>query len=89
EVMQVSVNLLDTDVTPLHVVFARILAEAERWQVELIASELVGMVPTSVLADTVKHNLRFARLDVHSVVEAHLLESVLAPKGAPSFSDPR
>ncbi len=78
EVVQVSVNLLDTDVTPLHAVFARILAEAERWQVELIASELVGMLPTAVLADTVMHELRFARLDAHSVVEARLLESVFA-----------
>jgi glutamate formiminotransferase len=82
EVMQVSVNLLDAEITPLHTVFARIVAEAERCQVEVIASELVGMVPTAVLADTVKHALRFARLDAHSVIEARLLESVLGGRGS-------
>jgi glutamate formiminotransferase / 5-formyltetrahydrofolate cyclo-ligase len=86
--MQVSINLLDADVTPLHTVFARILAEAERWQVELIASELVGLVPTAVLADTVMHDLHFARLDAQSVVEARLLESVLGRQRS-EVRDPR
>jgi len=79
-VMQVSVNLLDYEVTPLHVVFGRIADESARLGVEVVASELVGMLPTAVLADTTRHALRFPALDARAAVESRLLEALLTAR---------
>jgi glutamate formiminotransferase len=76
-VVQVSVNLLDIGVTPLHVVFEHIQNEARRFGVEVLASELVGMTPTAVLAETTRHALRLSTLDASAVVEARVLDALL------------
>ncbi len=77
-VTQVSMNLLDTRVTPLHVVFERVVDEAHRRGIEVLESELVGLVPTAVLAETTRHYARFARLGAGEAIEARLLESAFA-----------
>lgn len=77
-VVQVSVNLLDSRVTPLHVVFERIEAEAAARGVAVLASELVGLAPLAVLAETARHHLRLPRLEPAQVVEMGLLRAVLA-----------
>jgi glutamate formiminotransferase len=76
-VVQVSVNLLDVAVTPLHVVFECIEREAQRLGVDVIASELVGLIPTVVLAETARHALRLGQLDAATVVEARVLAAML------------
>ena len=76
-VVQVSLNLLDTRVTPLHVAFERVAALARERGVEVIGSELVGLVPVAVLAETTRHYLRLPRLDPRSAVEMRLLDAVL------------
>src|SRR5690606_17719209 len=43
--VQVSMNLLDARVTPLHVAFAAVQEEAAREGVRVLGSELVGLVP--------------------------------------------
>lgn len=78
DAVQVSVNLLDSRLTPLHVVFERIIAEAAARGVEVLASELVGLAPLAVLAETTRHALRVPRLEPTRVIEMGLLEAALA-----------
>jgi glutamate formiminotransferase len=76
-VVQVSMNLLDTRRTPMAVVFERILHEAARHGVEVLESELVGMAPAEALVDVARAALRFGRLDADAVLETRLLQHAL------------
>jgi glutamate formiminotransferase / 5-formyltetrahydrofolate cyclo-ligase len=76
-VMQVSVNLVDSRRTPLHGVYERIVEEAVQRGVAVVTSELVGLAPTAVLAETTRHFLRLPRLDSSAAIETRLLETVL------------
>jgi glutamate formiminotransferase len=78
DVVQVSINLLDTTKTPLHVVFDRVREEAEQRGVAVVESELVGMAPTAALAGLAREYLRLPRLSASSVIESRLLEVALA-----------
>jgi glutamate formiminotransferase len=76
-VVQVSVNLVDSRQTPLHAVFEHIVEEAAQRGVSVVMSELVGLLPTAVMAETTRHYLRLPRLDSHSAIETRLLEGAL------------
>jgi glutamate formiminotransferase len=76
-VVQVSMNLLDTRRTPMALVFERIRAEAARHQVDVLESELVGLAPAEALVDVARDALRFGRLDAEAVLETRLLEQAL------------
>jgi glutamate formiminotransferase len=76
-VVQVSMNLLDTRRTPMTLVFERIRSEAAQLGVEVLESELVGLAPAEALVDVVRQALRFARLDADAVLETRLLELAL------------
>jgi glutamate formiminotransferase / 5-formyltetrahydrofolate cyclo-ligase len=81
DVMQVSMNLLDTSRTPLHVVFNRVRHEAEQRGVRVLESELVGLMPAEVLVQLGQDALRFGRLDASMVLETRLLEEALGADG--------
>lgn len=55
---QVSVNLTDLDVTPLHVVFDTCEERARERGLRVTGSEIVGLVPRTVLLDAGRHYLR-------------------------------
>jgi glutamate formiminotransferase len=76
-VVQVSMNLLDTRRTSIWVVFERIRAAAAELGVDVVASELVGLAPAEALVDVARESLRFDRLDAESVIETRLLEQAL------------
>jgi glutamate formiminotransferase len=50
--VQVSMNLINYEVTGLHEAFAAVRREAEKYGVEIAGSELVGLVPQSALDQT-------------------------------------
>jgi glutamate formiminotransferase len=77
-IVQVSMNLLDFRRTPLHVVFERVTTEARRRGVDVLASELVGLLPADALAAVGEHYLRFAQLDATAIIETRLLEHALS-----------
>src|SRR5437764_2082165 len=54
---QVSINLTDLDVTPLHVAFDTCDARARERGLRVTGSEIVGLVPLSVLRDAGRHYL--------------------------------
>jgi glutamate formiminotransferase len=74
DVVQVSMNLLDPRRTPLHVVFDRVLREADERGVAVLQSELVGLAPTQALVEVARACLRFGKLDASAAIETRLLE---------------
>jgi glutamate formiminotransferase len=84
--VQVSTNVLDFRQTPLLVLFERVEREAQQRGVEVVASELVGLLPAEALVQLARSALRFAHLDAAAVLETRLLEHAL---GAPDAPDPR
>jgi glutamate formiminotransferase len=75
--VQVSMNLLDTRRTSMALVFERIRQEAALLGVEVHASELVGMAPAEALVDVARQALQFGRLDAEAILETRLLEHAL------------
>ncbi len=55
---QISINLTNLKVTPLHAVFDAACEEAERRGLRVTGSEIVGLVPRAVLLDAGRHYLR-------------------------------
>lgn len=55
---QVTMNLTDTDSTPLHEVFDEVDREAQERGVRVTGSEIVGLVPLSVLTSAGRHYLK-------------------------------
>ncbi|HEX7706643.1 MAG TPA: glutamate formimidoyltransferase, partial [Thermoanaerobaculia bacterium] len=54
---QVSINLTDLDITPLHVAFDACVDRATARGLRVTGSEIVGLVPRSVLLDAGRHYL--------------------------------
>ncbi|MBV9580222.1 MAG: glutamate formimidoyltransferase [Chloroflexi bacterium] len=76
-VVQVSMNLLDTRRTPMALVFERIREAAAQQGVAVLESELVGLAPAEALVDVARQSLQFGRLTADSVLETHLLQQAL------------
>jgi glutamate formiminotransferase/formiminotetrahydrofolate cyclodeaminase len=57
-IAQVSMNLTDLKVTPLHVAFEEVCRRAEARGLRVTGSELVGLVPLAVLLEAGRHFLR-------------------------------
>ena len=73
-IVQVSMNVTDFRATPLHRVFETIEAEADRYGVSVIGSELVGLVPMEALLGVADHALKLESFDRDQVLEQRLLE---------------
>jgi glutamate formiminotransferase / formiminotetrahydrofolate cyclodeaminase len=77
---QISINLTDLDVTPLHVAFDACDERARERGLRVTGSELVGLVPLSVLLDAGRHYLaRMGRTT--GVSEAALVETAIRTLG--------
>jgi glutamate formiminotransferase/formiminotetrahydrofolate cyclodeaminase len=57
-IAQVSMNLTDLDVTPLHVAFEEACRAAERRGLRVTGSELVGLIPLAAMLEAGRHFLR-------------------------------
>ena len=69
---QVSMNVIDVDEAPLHEVVERVRAEARARGTDVVAGELVGLIPERVVDAA-----RAARIDLPGVDESRVLERVL------------
>ena len=81
---QVSMNLVDTDRTPLHRAYDMVRMEAEARGVTPTKSELVGLVPERVLFDAAAHHIRLPDFSTDMVLEVQVRA---ATKAAPSLGD--
>ncbi len=73
-IVQVSMNLTNFRETPVHMVFDMIKKEAGRYGVEILDSEVVGLIPMDALVDTADFYLRMENFDKSQILENRLWE---------------
>ena len=79
--VQVSINMTDYTKTPLYRVFETVKREAARWGVNVIESEIVGLVPQGALNASARYFLQ-----LNGFKKDQILENRLVPaKGLPDF----
>lgn len=71
---QVSMNLTDVDSTPVYRVYELVKAEAARFGVPVVGTEIVGVVPVRALLDAAAYYLRLERFAESQVLELRLAE---------------
>jgi len=69
---QVSMNLVNTEATPIDRVLALVRAEAARHGVAVAGCEIVGLVPEAALLDAAEHLLQLERFRRDQVLEIRL-----------------
>jgi glutamate formiminotransferase len=73
-VVQVSMNMTDYTRTALYRVFELIKIEARRYGVNVIGSEIVGLVPMEALMDTAAYYLGLEKFSIDQVLESRIWE---------------
>lgn len=71
---QVSMNLLDYTQTPVHRAYEAVRIEAARHGVDILESEVVGLIPLDAVADVARVSLRLRGFDRGQILEAKLME---------------
>ena len=69
---QVTINMVNYEGTPLHRVFETVKSEAARFGVNVIGSEIVGLLPMQALIDTAAFYLRLEGFDRKQVLEENI-----------------
>ena len=76
-IAQVSMNMVNYEVTTLPTVYEQIKALAERYGTYIVGSELVGLCPGKALLDCAEHYLKLENFDAfNQVMEYHLVGKV-------------
>jgi len=71
-IAQVSMNLTDTDQTPIARVFEYVKREAARYGVSPLSSEIVGLIPKKALEDAAEWFLQIENFDSSLILENRL-----------------
>ncbi len=71
-IVQVSMNLTNYEKTPIFRVFDLVKREAERYGVNVLESEIVGLVPAAALRQSVEYYLQLAGFSAAQVLENKL-----------------
>ena len=82
---QVSMNLVDTERTPLHRAYEMVRLEAEAWGVTPTWSEIVGLLPERVLFDAAIRHVRLDRFTIEQVLERKVRESIAGGESLSGF----
>jgi glutamate formiminotransferase len=75
KIVQVSMNLTNFEKTPIFRVFEMVKREAERYGVQILESEIVGLVPAAALTQTAEYYLRLEGFSAAQVLENKLFSS--------------
>lgn len=73
-IVQVSMNLTNYQKTPVFRVFEMIKKEAEHYGVEILGSEVIGLIPMNALVDSADFYLRLENFDKSQILESRLWE---------------
>jgi glutamate formiminotransferase len=73
-IVQVSMNLTNYEKTPVFRVFEMIKAEAERYGVPVIGSEVIGLIPVNALIDSADYYLKIENFKKEQILENKLWE---------------
>jgi glutamate formiminotransferase len=71
-IVQVSMNLTNYEKTPIHRVFDTVAREAARYGVQVLESEIVGLVPANALYGVAAHYLQLEGFGTDQVLENKL-----------------
>jgi glutamate formiminotransferase len=71
-VVQVSMNLTNYEKTPIFRVFETVKREAERYGVQVLESEIVGLVPAAALNAVAEYYLQIAGFNAQQILENRL-----------------
>lgn len=82
---QVSMNLVDTEKTPLHRAFDVVKMEAEARGVSPTWSEIVGLVPERALFDTAAHHVQLRNFSTDMVLEHRVRDAVQGGQSLSGF----
>ncbi len=74
--VQVSMNLTDYRVTPIHVAFQAVAKEAATRGVEVAGSELIGLIPQAALVHTATAALQLNGFDSTQVLESRIADAM-------------
>jgi glutamate formiminotransferase len=77
--VQVSMNLVDFEKNPMYRVLETIRMEARRWGVEVLETEIYGLVPMEALVDSAAYYMQVAGFDSKQIIELNLLEDEAGP----------
>ena len=84
-VTQVSMNLLDFRVTPPATAFAAVAELAGREGVEVVDSEIVGLVPEAAMAGVDPASLRLRDFSTDRLLEERLRRALAGQRGGAGF----
>ncbi len=70
----VSMNMFDTQSTPIYRVFKLIESEAQRYGVSVAGTQIVGTLPQEALINCAEYFLRLENFNRAQIIENHLLE---------------
>lgn len=74
-IVQVSMNMVNYEGTPLYYAFEMIRALADRYGVRILGSEIVGLTPAKALIDCAEYYLKIEKFNCHDqVIEYHLID---------------
>ena len=73
-IVQVSMNMVDYTKTPLYRVFDMIEREANRYGVNVIGSEIIGLVPMNALIDCANYYLKVEDFGESQILEKRIFE---------------
>ena len=72
--VQVSMNLTNFEKSHIYQVFEMVKVEARRYGVNVVGSEIIGLLPMAALVDTASYYLQLEDFSMEQVIEARLLE---------------
>lgn len=73
-ITQVSMNMTDFTKTPLYRAVELVRVEARRYGVNVVGSEVVGMVPAAALIDAAAYYMGLERFSIDQVLETRIME---------------
>lgn len=73
-ITQVSMNMTDYTQTPLYRAFELVRIEARRYGVNVVGSEVVGLVPMEAIVDTAAYYMGLENFSTEQVLETRIME---------------
>ncbi|XP_025963202.2 formimidoyltransferase-cyclodeaminase isoform X2 [Dromaius novaehollandiae] len=83
-IAQVSTNLLDFEITPLHEVYEEVCRDAEALKLPVVGSQLVGLIPKKAMLDAAEFYIKKEKLFI--LEEEHKIRLVVSRLGLDSLS---
>ncbi len=71
-IAQVSMNLVNYEKSAIYRVFETVKMEARRYGVNVVGSEVIGLVPMAALIDSAEYYLQIENFDINQVLETRL-----------------